>query len=167
MEQRDAEQLVGQLNSNYKMGLDYDEFGKRMWMRYMIEQDVLLASEAVKRVCGRQRERATIADIRQMVVAVASDRLAAAPALPEPQFTRELPGWVKGWLIGRSRRDYRVWPEQKPGYDSLQREHSGTRTHVWPEQNLMPAEDRAKYETEGAHLSASQIGSLLEAAVGI
>ena len=167
MEQRDAEELVGQLNSNYRMGLDFDEFGKKMWLRFMLEQNVILASDAVKRICGRQKDRPTIADIRQMIASIAGDRLAAAPALPEPKFVRELPAWVKGWLISRSRRDLRVWPEQKPGYDSMQREHSETRTFVWPEQILMPAEERAAYEDEGAHLSAAQLGTLLAGAMGI
>ena len=70
--------------------------------------------------------------------------------------------WIKGWAVARyHHEDFRVWPQQKAGYDTIQIANPHYRTYVWPEQELMPQEDADRYIAEGASMSSSQLFSLI------
>jgi hypothetical protein len=99
-------------------------------------------------------------DFRDMVRKIRKDD--APTVIAETGFVRDMPAWVKGWAIARyAHNDMRVWPEQKPGYDDIQQANPHTRTHVWPDQELMPAEERTKYEERGKHLTAAKVAAML------
>ena len=55
----------------------------------------------------------------------------------------------------------RVWPEQRFGYDSIQRYNSGFRTYVWPDQEGMPEDKMAEYAAAGEKLSVDQVFGLI------
>lgn len=86
------------------------------------------------------------------------------PAHEEPvEFAREMDPWVRGWAVARYRHgDERVFPQQKPGYDSLQFANAHYRTYVWPDQELMPPEDVERYIAEGQSLTVEEIFQLIE-----
>jgi len=75
-----------------------------------------------------------------------------------PDFVRKVPAWVKGWVVARENDDYRVFAQQRQGYNTLQaRSEPGHRTYVWPEQDWMPADEQARYEKLGAHLTFTDV----------
>lgn len=105
-------------------------------------------------------------DFHSMLRKIKRDARMAMPGLPEAEFARELPAWVKGWMIAFTRSDTRAWPEQKPGADYLQRSNPFYRTYVWSEQEMMPEEDRLRYMDEGRNLTTDDFQRLfLEAKV--
>ncbi len=70
--------------------------------------------------------------------------------------------WVKGWAVARYRHDdMRVFPQQKPGYDTAQIANEHHRTYVWSEQEPMPQEDIDRYIAEGATLTINQVFALM------
>lgn len=92
---------------------------------------------------------------------------AKVTALPsqEESFERELEPWVKGKAIALLEGDVRAWPEQKPGYDALQKENPFTRTYVWPEQEMITDEARAKYMERGKSLSSAQAAAIIKGGI--
>jgi hypothetical protein len=77
-------------------------------------------------------------------------------------FAREVDPWVKGWAVARYKhQDFRVFPQQRRGYDSHQLTNSGYRTYVWPDQEKMPPEDVERYVAEGAPLLTDDIFALV------
>jgi len=88
-----------------------------------------------------------------------SPHVRTGPAEEEPVvFAIELAPWVKGWAVARYRHnDFRVFPEQRPGYDRIQTAHPSHRTHVWPNQELIDPADAARYIEEGAPLATDDI----------
>lgn len=163
MTRGEAEAILGMIKSNWNMWLD--DYGVEMWMRYLGDQDLTLATEAFQTLT-RQKERPTIADFRSIITKIEADRRAAVPAVAEAEFKREIPLWAKGWLVARAEGDLRVWPEQQPGYDNLQREHVHDRTYVWVDQEEMPPTDREAFQAKAALLSAAEIEQLM-AGVGL
>lgn len=140
---------------------------RQAWADAMLPFDSMSAAAAILKVRDRQRDRPTIGDIRRVIIeidaAMASDDVRGESAA-DGQYVRDLPDWIKGWAVSRYKHgDMRVWPEQRLGYDSLQRYNSGFRTYVWPDQEMMPSEEMAKYVTEGSKLSVSDLFGLIEA----
>ncbi len=123
--------------------------------------DAALATAAAVALFTETTDPPTPSDYRAALRKLRADARAKIPALPEPEFKRELPSWVKGWLVARGRGDLRVWPQQKPGYDDIQTANPAHRTHVWPEQTPMPADEQAAYEHEGRDLDAKALDRLL------
>ena len=120
--------------------------------------DVTLAVVAAHRT---EKYRPAVAVVREYAAVERRKRLAAARP-PEPTFDREPPRWAAGWGIARYRDDdWRVWPEQKPGYDFIQEQYPWAKTHVWPDQELMPDDVRERYESEGAALTVVQLAELI------
>lgn len=126
--------------------------------------DARYATQAVLRAERELEFYPKIATLRELI------RIEKALSAPEPpadrmdhvpEFKRELPSWVKGWLVARAAGDMRVWPQQKPGYDEIQTENPGYRSHVWPEQEQMPGEEQAAYEHEGRALDATALNRLM------
>lgn len=133
-----------------------------VWKNELVKlDDAALATQAIAALYGEPQEGRpkppTPADVRAMYRKLEKDRRMAVPALPETKYVRDIPQWVKTWVAARRHNDFRVLPEQKPGYDSLQTQEPGHRTYVWPDQVPMPPEQAAVYEAEGATLSAADV----------
>jgi hypothetical protein len=138
-----------------------------IWIGLLMEEDdaglatqaiVHLYSEKTPEV-GRLRpvSPADYKDVLRML-----RKLNAPPAVEEAEFEREMEPWVKGWVVARIQQsDYRVWPQQKVGYDELQLENPYQRDYVWGEQTMMPEEKQREYEAAGAGLTAAQVGALV------
>jgi hypothetical protein len=131
--------------------------------------DAAVATQAVAALFVESQDRLpTPADLKAAYRQAAYRQIeqAAQPAVEEAEFVRELPMWVKGWLVARAQGDMRVWPEQKPGYDLIQREYVHDRTYVWGEQEPMPDAEQEEWEKKAAALSAAQVEKLM-AGVGL
>jgi hypothetical protein len=123
--------------------------------------DARLATAAVIRAVNELEFYPKVSVLREYVQI---ERRLAEPEPPadrmEPRtdFRREPPSWIRTWIISRYRhRDFRVLPEQKPGYDTLQTGEPHFRTYVWPDQEPMPSEQAAVYAAEGAGLSVEDV----------
>lgn len=139
-----------------------DDYGHQAWESFFVGRDYDTTLKAYVRLSERQRDLPTIADFRGMIIAIEADQRAAMPKIEESEYARDLPSWVKGWATARYKhKDFRAWPEQKRGYDSIQIGNSGFRTYVWPDQEMMPAEEIAKYTAEGSELSVQDIFGLI------
>lgn len=161
MTREEAEAMVGAVRGAWP-AMFLDDYGLQAWQTFFAGQDFDTTMLAYVRLSERQRELPTIADFRSMINHVVADERANTPAIEEAEFVRNMPAWFKGWAVARFRhRDFRVWPQQRPGYDSQQIEHWDTRTHVWAEQELMPDEFQQQYEDEAAPMSAEDISAMI------
>lgn len=114
-------------------------------------------------VGGDSERLPTPADFKSVYRAIVDSKKPVVKEI-ETTFAREYPAWVKGWCVARFRhKDWRTWPQQKPGYDRQQTEHPSTRAHVWPDQEMMPPDMQAQYEQEGAFLRAADVMKLVGA----
>ena len=139
-----------------------DDYGHQAWESFFVAKDYNTTLKAYVRLSERQRDLPTIADFRGMILAIEADNRTATPSIEEAEYVRELPSWIKGWTVSRYKHsDMRVWPEQRLGYDSIQRYNSGFRTYVWPDQEPMPAEEMAKYVAEGNTLSVDDVFAIV------
>jgi hypothetical protein len=77
--------------------------------------------------------------------------------------TDPVPEWVKGKMVALVNSDFRVWPEQEPGYAHMHGEHGGE-TYLWPKQIPMPPEERESYEGLGMDLNPEKIARILSTA---
>lgn len=142
---------------------------RQAWVDAMLPFDSISAAAAILKVGDRQRDRPTIGDIRRAIIEIdaamasrdSGDRESSGSDT-EGQYVRDLPAWIKGWAVGRYKHgDMRVWPEQRLGYDSIQRYNSGFRTYVWPDQEGMPEDKMAEYAAAGEKLSVDQVFGLI------
>jgi hypothetical protein len=139
-----------------------DDYGHQAWESFLVGRDYDTTLKAYVRLSERQRDLPTIADFRGMIIALEADQRAAMPKIEEAEYARDLEDWVKGWAVGRYKHgDMRVWPEQRFGYDSIQRDNPHYRTYVWPDQEMMPDEEITKYTAEGSGLSVQDIFGLI------
>lgn len=135
---------------------------RQSWADAMLPFDSLSAAAAILKVRDRQRDRPTIGDIRRVILEIDAAKGPAPDEQESGVYVRDLPAWIKGWAVGRYKRgDKRVWPEQRLGYDSIQRSNPGYRTYVWPDQEKMPEEKMAEYTAEGLRLSVDDVFSLM------
>ena len=139
---------------------------RQIWADAMLSFDSLSAAAAILKVRDRQRDKPTIADIRRVIIEIDSAQLAGSRPTREEgledQYVLDLQAWIKGWAVSRYKHgDMRVWPEQRLGYDSIQRYNSGHRTYVWPDQEKMPEEQMAEYTAEGLRLSVDDVFGLI------
>ena len=122
--------------------------------------DAAFATKAVAALFVESHERLpTPADLKAAYRV--AQRAANPPAVTAADFKREMPTWARGWLVARSQGDMRVWPEQKPGYDSIQREYATHRDYVWGEQEQMPDADQEMWEKKAALLTADDVEKLM------
>jgi len=142
---------------------------RQIWVNEMLPFDSLTAAAAILKVRDRQRDRPTVGDIRRVIIEIEASK-PQSPGAPreqprqesEGEYVRDLSGWIKGWAVARYKHgDMRVWPEQRLGYDSIQRYNSGHRTYVWPDQEKMPEEQMAEYTAEGLRLSVDDVFGLI------
>jgi hypothetical protein len=121
-------------------------------------EDAELATKAAVALFTETTDVPTPVDYRALLRKLQTEERMKAPALPEAAYVRDVPPWVKAWIVARYRhRDFRVLPEQKPGYDTLQTHEPHFRTYVWPDQESMPVEQAAVYAAEGAGLSVEDV----------
>lgn len=146
----EAEALIEYVDATWKMGLADDDYGHERWLTFFQSQeDAAVMMVVLQRIAARQRDRVTIGDVKNALY-----KESAPAAATEEEFAREMPEWVKAWMVARATGDTRVLIEQKPGYDFMQLAHPHTRTFVWPEQELMPDDARAEYVAKAAQLGA-------------
>lgn len=117
MNERQAHELVRSIEHlwNYDMGAD----GRATWTQALTRYDSPLASEAILKLSERQRERPTLADVRNMVTKIQRDRLPESRAREISAGSQTLPPWVKRWACARylyarfnRKQDMRRFPEQ-------------------------------------------------------
>lgn len=121
------------------------------------------ASVCVAAVAAAQQKlmyRPSVAELREFYDLERAKTRAATPIV-EPEHPNAIPAWVKTKVAALRNNDFRVLPQQKPGYDSLQRAHPHYRTYVWPDQTPMPPEQEAVYAEQGAALTAKDIWNTL------
>lgn len=142
-----------------------------LWRHELAPMDAEIAMEAVVALytsaSSLERPRpVTPKDFYDAVSNIQKRRRLATPALPEAEFVRKTPAWVKGKILAMSENDTRVWFEQKAGYDSLQRDHPETRTYVWGEQQQVPEPEREKYMERAASMTANEFDEVYEEVFG-
>lgn len=144
----------------------------QLWAAELADRDAAVATEAVVALytatASWEKSRpVTPKDFTDAVRRIEAKRRAdSAPALPEAQFERKTPGWVRGKLLALAKKDARVWPEQKPGYDSLQRAYPLHRTYVWSEQVAISEEEREQYTETARKLTSPQFANVYEDVIG-
>lgn len=107
----------------------------------------------------------TPSDFHGMMRKLKRDAQMAKPALPESEFAREFPEWVKGKLVSYSYSDTRAWDEQKAGADYLQRSNPHYRTYIWGELEKITPEDRERYIAEGRNYTSDDFHRIFSSLV--
>ncbi len=152
------------LDGHFNMYLSQKPEAKTMWVRFFESwDDVDLAMKGVLRYVHNETKPPMIADIRQTIKAIQTARAAATPKVEQRWSQDEFPAWVKTWAVARFKHgDTRTLPQQKQGYDQLQRDNPKDRAYVWPDQEPMPPEDQQKYAAEGKDLKPEQVAALIQ-----
>lgn len=144
-----------------------------LWAQELEDVDAVLATETIAALFNSTSSfdnprPITIRDFKEVLGKIEHDRRMAQPALEEPEWVREMPAWVKGWALARSRGETRVWPQQKEGYDHLQGWNMWNRTYIWGEQGeVMPEEARQVYEERAAKLDADAFDLVFAGVTGM
>lgn len=134
----DAEALVEFVDATWKMDFANDDYGHERWLEFFKgQEDAGLMMAVLQKVAARQRDRATIGDVRNAL------NREGVTADQEDEFERAMPAWVKVWLIARAKGDDRTLAEQHPGMQAAP-----------PGQTLMPDDARAEYAAQAARLGA-------------
>lgn len=113
MTETQAQECVRLVEAFWK--IDLGAAGRETWRDSLVKEDSVVASEAIMRLSGRQRERPTLPDIRKMIVLVNADRRASMPRTPETRSDAP-PEWVQVWTWARFARqpvDRRTFPQQQ------------------------------------------------------
>lgn len=99
MNERQAHELVRSIEHlwSYDMGAD----GRATWTQALTRYDSPLASEAILKLSERQRDRPTLADVRNMVAKIQRDRIPESRAREIGAGSQTLPPWVKRWACAR------------------------------------------------------------------
>lgn len=130
MTEREAGELVRAVEHLWRF--EMDSGARAIWIQSIQQMESTHVSEAVLRLSERQRERPTLADIRNMIRHIVANHAArdVRPALPRG--TEEIPTWVQVWAWARwAKGDQRAFPQQSdhvisdmtPGeYDVLEAE---------------------------------------------
>jgi hypothetical protein len=134
------------------------------YARAIEPMDARLVMPAVVRAVNELEFYPKVAVLREFVQI---ERRLAEPEPPagrmvEHDINVRLDPWVTAWCVARYKHgDMGVLPQQKPGYDTLQRENPHYKTYVWPSQQHMEAETAAAYQAEGAGMTAADVFRLL------
>lgn len=100
---------------------DFGKEGRDLWRHLLEPYDAELGTRAVARLAKNplpaNRARPQLSDLRSVLVMLSREsnyRRALAPA------RHAKPGWVDRWERARDVGDFRIFPEQAPGYRALQ-----------------------------------------------
>lgn len=149
MEEREAQEIVRMVESTWRV--DYGRAGRELWRDMLLPYDPQMATRAVADLSKRQRERPTIADLRQVLVSLKSRETADQAWRELPPAPLPTPEWVKRWKRARAAGDERIFPEQIPGYLDLQKDHPlNVEAYKLP---TTPTGDAADWVQEGEYLS--------------
>jgi hypothetical protein len=113
MTDREAQQIVRTVEETWR--LDFGGEGRRIWRESMMRYEHDVAMRAVRRLAERQRERPTIADVKQVIRDI-TQLATPVRALPEPKQS-DIPDWVLVWRWARWLREPPVttpFPQQLP-----------------------------------------------------
>jgi len=158
-------EVVETINSTFRM--DMDEYARASWSRFIrdeVKTDdrlVSLMAVAMWDMVKNNPNRPTISDLRRYFYKAQADNPLPKEEVALPSET--VPEWVKRKIVALVNSDFRVWPEQEPGYAYLHGEHGGE-TYLWPRQTPMPPEDRTSYEGLGMDLNPEKIARILSTA---
>lgn len=121
MEEREAQEIVRMVESAWRV--DYGEQGRRLWRDMLLPYGPELATKATAQLAQRQRERPTIADLRQVILSLRRQEIDREGWRELPPEKPIRPEWVARWERAHAVGDDRVFPEQISGYLSLQQGH--------------------------------------------
>jgi len=129
----------------------------------LLDLDAALTVKAVAKAHRTEKFRPAVAVVREYVREEQRQQMfLSKPSFLGLEEQTELQPWVRTWVIARVRhKDFRVLPEQKAGYDTLQVDNPYHRSYVFPDQEMMNAETVAAYQAEGAGLSAADVFRLI------
>lgn len=151
MTAREAHELCRAIEALWR--LDLGSEGRELWAQSLIKYEHVHATQAVIQLSERQRERPTLADIRQMITKVQRDTTDRIPAI-DPGKPGDLPLWIKRWACSRylyaqfnRRQDMRKFPEQGD----------------WRRGDLMPD---TEWETEARTVSSATVYAAIRTASG-
>lgn len=130
MEERDAQEIVRMVESAWRV--DYGPEGRRLWREMLLPHDAEIATKAAAQLSQRQRERPTIADLRQVILSLRRQQIDENAWRGLPPEKHEKPAWVKRWEKARDVSDFRIFPEQIPGYLDLQKDEKNTVAYALP-----------------------------------
>jgi hypothetical protein len=120
VEDREAQEIVRMVESAWR--IDYGPEGRKLWRDMLLPYKPDLAVRATAILSQRQRERPTIADLRQVILSLRKQEIEAEGWRQLPAEKPVKPAWVKRWEKARAAGDTRVFPEQIPGYIDLQKD---------------------------------------------
>ena len=121
MIEREAQEIVRMIEAGWSFDLGAN--GRELWREVLLPYELELATRAVTALAKDLRQRPSVADVRSMILKIKRDegeqqawRLLPAAPIPEPE-------WVGRWRRARAADDFRIFPEQIPGYLALQEDH--------------------------------------------
>lgn len=163
MTRDDALTIVGMVVTAFPSKEQWDADVMLAYAGGIQDLDAEVTTLAVERAHKHERFRPSVAVLRAYAQEIARSRKPTTTFAGHEE-QQILPAWVKGWAIARYRDgDMRCWPEQKEGYDELQEMHPQSKDYVWPFQEIMPEEDRARFANQGAYLTDEQVLGLIGA----
>jgi len=116
---RETQELVRMIEANWQMRLSRES--RDAWREALMAFEPELATQAIALLARRHAERPSVAEVRSAILSARRDQLQAASLwqawLPE-QAPR--PEWVTRWERARAAGDFRIFPEQIPGYIQMQ-----------------------------------------------
>ena len=157
MKRGEAEALVGFMRGAWDTYLD--AHGEEAWLRFFIDLDADTSTEAFTRLRDTSPERPTMYDFRQVYMQLDRAKGEGAKHVEAhvEQAKVEAPLWAQAKRLARADGDTRVFSDQKEGYDQLQQANPGSRTYVWAEQDVMPADVESEYRARAASMSVTEI----------
>lgn len=142
MEEREAQEIIRMVESAWRV--DYGSEGRKLWRQMLYPYDAALATKAAAQLSQRQRERPTVADLRQTILMLRKREIEENSWRELPPEKLSQPAWVKRWERARTAGDFRIFPEQIPGYLELQKvepRHLNMIAYALPESEPTDAND--------------------------
>ena len=163
MNESEAQGSVRAVEQMWEIELGPD---RAKWAEQLLPYDSVTVSSAILRLYETSGGNPTVEELVAAVIEMGLER----KRFEEPKGPSVLDAnpmlepWVVGWAVARYRhQDFRVLEGQKEGYDYNQINNPGYRTYVWPDHEVLPAEDAARYIEEGSSLSVAEIFRMISA----
>jgi len=118
--------------------IEVNGHGRKLWTDYLVRQEI---KDVLKALAWISEHDTYAPKIARLAEVLKKQRVDLTPVAPSQPTERDgIPPWVLGWKLARSRNDFRLWPEQKPGYLEL--------GYAWDDETVMPQEDRVRFMQE-------------------